>query len=29
MLEEIRQIESSLGTALTVWRGVVVSASRS
>jgi Flp pilus assembly protein TadD len=29
MLDEIRQIESSLGTALTVWRGVVVSASRS
>lgn len=29
MMEEIREIESVLGTALTAWRGIVVSANRS
>lgn len=28
MLEEIREIEQSLGTALTAWRGLVIAASR-
>jgi hypothetical protein len=28
MVEEIREIEQSLGTALTAWRGLVIAANR-
>jgi hypothetical protein len=28
MMEEIREIESKLGTALTAWRGIVVASTR-